>query len=319
MAAVACSSSSSSTRDQQKEITESASETLTSTISTGNEARLACRNKSLTTVTSGLAPGYLQANLIILPSRYASDFRLLCARNPVPCPLIAESSAPGAYDQLRSYIPGSAVAADLDLRHDAPRYMVYRDARVARSHVLDVAAEWTPDHVAFLVGCSYSFESALAAHALPPRHAVLGRNVAMYRTAVPLCPAGVFTGGTYVVSMRPYPLRDVDRVREITRAYNATHGEPLDWGWDTLARLGIASIDEVQWGDAPLAADGETPLGALFGSEDEVPVFWGCGVTPQEAVVKAGDKIQGTVMAHAPGHMLLLDSRDEDVVKSSYD
>jgi uncharacterized protein YcsI (UPF0317 family) len=336
MATVATVPSSSSLKDQRRQTSEqtACSETVAVTsskiYSTGHEARLACRSKSLTTTTSGLAPGHLQANLIILPSRYASDFRLLCARNPVPCPLIAESSFPGAYAELRSYInnPGGSgaaaaatrpVAADLDLRHDAPRYMVYKDARVAASHVADIASEWTPDHVAFLIGCSYSFESALTTAGLPPRHAVLGRNVAMYRTAVPLCPAGVFTGGTYVVSMRPYPLKEVGRVRDITRAYNATHGEPLDWGWDALKRLGIASIDEVQWGDVPLAADGKTPLGALFGSEDEVPVFWGCGVTPQEAVVRAGDQIQGTVMAHAPGHMLLLDSRDEDVVKSSYE
>ncbi|KAI4599223.1 hypothetical protein KJ359_002182 [Pestalotiopsis sp. 9143b] len=318
--AIASSFSSSPVDDKQRQKSvENAQATLFSTITTGKEARLACRSKALTTVTSGLAPGFLQANLIILPSRYAADFRLLCARNPVPCPLIAESAAPGSYDSLKSYIPGSAVCGEgtLDLRHDAPRYMVYRDARVARSHVLDVEDEWAPDHVAFLVGCSYSFESALSAGGLAPRHFVQGRNVPMYRTTVPLCPAGVFSGGTYVVSMRPYPASQVEKVRDITRAYSATHGEPLAWGWDALARLGIASVDDAQWGDAPLAADGRTPLGALFGSDDEVPVFWGCGVTPQEAVVRAGDKIEGTVMAHAPGHMLVLDSRDEDIVGSS--
>jgi uncharacterized protein YcsI (UPF0317 family) len=286
------------------------------TPSTGIEVRLACRAKALTTYTSGLAPGYLQANLIVLPSRYASDFRLLCARNPVPCPLIAESSAPGAYAQLRSYIPGSSVAADLDLRHDAPRYMVYRDSRLVRSHVLDVEDEWMPDHVGFLVGCSLSFESALAAAGLTPRHVAMGSNVPMYRTSIPLCPAGVFTGSTYVVSMRPYPASCVERVREVTRAYNATHGEPIAWGWDALARLGIESIDRTQWGDAPLTVDGR-PLGDVFGGDEDVPVFWGCGVTPQEAVMRAGDALKGSVMAHAPGHMLVIDSRDEDILESS--
>lgn len=276
------------------------------------DVRLACRTESLTTPTSGLVPGHLQANLLILPSRYAADFRLLCARNPVPCPLIAESATPGSYSRLKSHIPTPGVAEDLDLRRDAPRYMVYRNSQLIKSHALDIADEWTSDHVAFLVGCSFSFEAALTAAELSPRHTVMNRNVPMYRTSIPLCPAGVFRGGTYVVSMRSYPLRSVERVREITRAYNATHGEPIAAGWDAVAQLGIESIDQTTWGDAPLAADGR-PLGELFGSEEEVPVFWGCGVTPQEAVMRAGKSIEGTVMAHAPGHMLVIDSRDEDI------
>lgn len=283
----------------------------TTTFTDPRVVRLACRMGSLTTPTSGLAPGYLQANLIILPSQYAPDFRLLCARNPVACPLIAESASPGCFSQLKSHIFGSSVAADLDLRHDLPQYMVYRNSILVKSHALHIEDEWTPDHVAFLIGCSFSFESALAAAGLPPRHVVLNRNVPMYRTSIPLCPAGSFKGGTYVVSMRSYPMRSVERVREVTRTFHATHGEPIAWGWEAVAQLGIENIDWVTWGDAPLALDGR-PLGERFGSEDEVPVFWGCGVTPQEAVMKAG--IEGTVMAHAPGHMLVIDSRDEDVI-----
>ncbi|KAH6656392.1 DUF1445 domain-containing protein [Truncatella angustata] len=299
----------------QTEIQRPESSTQTRTLTTGQDVRLACRTNTIALPTSGLAPGYLQANLIVLPSRYASDFRLLCARNPVPCPLIAESAAPGSYDRLRSHIPGApAVAADLDLRRDAPAYMVYRGGKLIKSHAPDVEAEWTRDHVAFLVGCSFSFESALAAAGLPARHAVMGRNVPVYRTAVPLCPAGVFAGGAYVVSMRPYPASCVDRVREVTRRYGATHGEPIAWGWDAVRRLGIQSIDQTQWGDAPLMLDGR-PLGQAFGSDEEVPVFWGCGVTPQEAVMRAGAAIEGTVMAHAPGYMLVVDSKDEDVVQ----
>jgi len=173
----------------------------------------------------------------------------------------------------------------------------------------------------------------------------------MYRTTIPLCPAGVFTRGTYVVSMRPYKLTDIKEVRDITREYTAVHGEPLDWGWDAVARLGIKNIDAPEWGDMPLNRDG-CPLSwnqnSLEGNA-EVPVFWGCGVTPQEAVMKAD--LKGTIMgtkpissclshldialgvsfspelpsccwnqalinfaAHAPGHMLVLDCRDWDIV-----
>ncbi|PON21001.1 DUF1445 domain-containing protein [Trichoderma gamsii] len=296
---------------------------IQTSIITGQQARLASRSNVHTTSTSGLAPGYLQANLIILPSRYASDFRNLCARNPVPCPLIAESETTGCDDAVISHIKtlrGDEILGEgSDLRRDAPRYMVYKDSKLEKSHCSDITAEWTSDHVAFLIGCSYSFEAELTAAGLPPRQLVLGRNVPMYRTTLRLCPSGVFRGGTYVVSMRPYKRRDVETVRNITRRFGATHGEPLDWGWEAVERLGIEDIDGPEWGDAPLDGDGKRAFGEMRGGaedenedeDEEIPVFWGCGVTPQEAVMRAG--LEGLVMAHAPGHMLVLDARDEDI------
>ncbi|KAH0399279.1 hypothetical protein KCU89_g6370, partial [Aureobasidium melanogenum] len=279
--------------------------------STGVAVRLAAREGSLAGVTSGLAPSFLQANLIVLPSRYAADFRLLCARNPVPCPLLAESSQIGSYDSLKSYIAGlkgDKIASNIDIRFDAPRYMVYQDGVLSASHVEDISAEWTEDHVAFLIGCSYSFETALINEKLPPRHFVMQRNVPMYRTNIPLCPAGVFTGATYVVSMRPYKQSDIERVRDITRPFVTTHGEPIAWGWDGMKSLGISDISKPDWGDVPLEMNGQ-PLDSS--NNDVVPVFWGCGVTPQEAVMRA--ELKGTVLGHAPGHMILLDVKDEDV------
>lgn len=282
-----------------------------------HEVRLAARENKHTTGTSGISAGYLQANLIVLPSRYAADFRTLCRRNPVPCPLIAESACLGSFDAIKSHIDGLAnediLASGCDLRRDIPRYMVYQDSKVAKSHCKDITDEWTDDHIAFLIGCSFSFESDLAANGLPPRNVTLNRGVSMYRTALPLCPAGVFLCGTYVVSMRPYKKKDIERVREITRRFGVTHGEPIDWGWEALDRLGIRNIDKPEWGDMTLSEDGQ-PFGRLSrhgGDDDEVPVFWGCGVTPQDAVMSA--RLEGTVMAHAPGHMLILDVRDVDV------
>ncbi|CAD0113994.1 unnamed protein product [Aureobasidium uvarum] len=281
-------------------------------VSTGVAVRLAARKGTLTGVTSSsLAPSFLQANLIVLPSRYAADFRLLCARNPVPCPLLAESSQIGSHDSLKSHLAGltgQQIASDIDIRHDAPRYMVYLDGVLSASHAGNIAAEWTEDHVAFLIGCSYSFETALIKNGLPPRHTVMQRNVPMYRTNIPLCPAGVFTGATYVVSMRPYERSEIERVRDITRPFVTTHGEPIAWGWDGMNSLGIADISKPDWGDAPLELDGQ-PLDRS--NDNIVPVFWGCGVTPQEAVMRAG--LKGTVLGHAPGHMILLDVKDEDV------
>lgn len=282
---------------------------------TGLEARIAARANESTTFTSGQAPSHLQANLIVLPSRYAADFRDLCARNPVPCPLLAESYVPGDFGRLKSHLQavpsGDKIAADLDLRIDCPRFNVYEDSKLREDGILDIKSYWTSDHVAFLIGCSYSFESALCSAGLPPRHFVMNRNVAMYRTSIPLNPAGVFTGSTYVVSMRPYKKVDIPRIRAITRGYLATHGECLAWGWDALEKLGINNIDTPQWGDAPLTLDGR-PLGEMMGDDEHVPVFWGCGVTPQEAVMRAD--LEGTVMGHAPGHMLILDCLEGDIL-----
>ncbi|KAE8443187.1 hypothetical protein EG329_002286 [Mollisiaceae sp. DMI_Dod_QoI] len=286
---------------------------------TGASVRKASRNGSHKSTTAGLAPTYLQANLIILPSRYATDFRLLCLRNPVPCPLLAESKASGGWDAVKSWIDGLSgddIVSRFDVRRDAPRYMVYRDSKLVKFQCDDILSEWSEDHVAFFIGCSFSFESALANAGLPPRHSVLRRNVPMYRTKVPLCPAGVFTSGTYVVSMRPHRRSEIETVRDVTRPFTATHGEPLAWGWDAVQQLGIKDIDQPEWGDAPLTLDGR-PLGHCEGDDDEIPVFWGCGVTPQEAVMRAG--LQGTIMAHAPGHMLVLDCRDWDIMKEQTD
>lgn len=291
---------------------------------TGIFARLAARNKNLTNQTAGLAPTYLQANLIVLPSRYAADFRLLCTRNPVPCPLLAESARPGDATRLKGYLQAPAcatgspsskptildVAKNIDLRHDFPKYRLYKNGRPDEEDVLDISAQWTDDHVGFLIGCSYSFESALSAAGLTLRHQLQNRNVPMYRTTLPLCPAGVFTGATYVVSMRPYKFEDVEMVRDITRPYVATHGEPITWGWDGMRQLGIDDITDVQWGENSLALDGS---GRPFDEAESgyVPVFWGCGVTPQNAAMMAG--LDGTVMAHSPGHMIVLDVREDEV------
>ncbi len=283
---------------------------------TGESIRLAARSGLFTKQTSGSAPTYLQANLIVLPTRYATDFRLLCQRNPVPCPLLAESEDVGRWDALKSHIPGvtgEQIAKNVDIRHDFPRYTVYKDGSLTKCQVLDVEAEWTKEHVGFLIGCSFSFESALAAAGLIPAHMAHGRNVPMYRTSRPLCPAGVFKNATYVVSMRMYRNSDIEQVRDITRRYVATHGEPIDWGWEAVVRLGIRDIMQPEFGESPVL-----PHGNLISQEivleagDTVPVFWGCGVTPQEAVRQAG--LQDTVLGHAPGHMIVLDLRDWDIL-----
>ena len=287
---------------------------------TSETIRLQARLSTFTTQTSGLASGKIQANLIVLPSEHARSFRLLCGRNPVPCPLLAESIAPGRYDSFKSYIPGVSdqelFTGTIDIRHDIPRYNVYKHGRLLDAGCTDIEKQWNEDSVAFLIGCSFSFEGALAMVGLTPRHVQMGRNVPMYRSKIPLNASGVFVGSTYVVSMRSYKRSEIETVRAITRPFTITHGEPIDWGWDAALRLGILDIDVPDFGDAPLAADGRK-YGQVasrgHGEDEEIPVFWGCGVTPQEGIMRAGNKIDGLVMGHCPGHMLVMDVDEERI------
>lgn len=287
----------------------------------GLDARLQCRTNALDSPTTGVAPGYLQANLIVLPSRYAKDFAILCARNPVPCPLLASSATPGDFKNFKSHIPGISdekIAKGIDIRTDVSRYNVYINGQLSETSIPSIEAHWdATGHVAFLIGCSYSFENALMVAELPPPHMLHGRNVSMYRTSVPLAPAGEFKNSTYVVSMRLYRRSEVEKVRDITRPYVATHGEPIAWGWDGMRALGIQSLDTIGWGDLPVSADGLAVEESVEEAKEDglVPVFWGCGVTPQLAVMSA--KIPGVVVGHSPGYMVILDVEEEDILNTA--
>ncbi|GAA5881810.1 hypothetical protein JCM16303_006462 [Sporobolomyces ruberrimus] len=242
--------------------------------------------------TANFCPGSVQVNVICLGERYASDFRALCAKNPVPCPLLGETK-PGD-----PRVP-SHLALDSDIRTDCPLYRVYSNGKLLESKK-DIMADWKEDTIAFFIGCSYSFESALSENGLIPRHTELKRNVPMYKTKVPLAPAGAFTGH-WVVSMRPYPREALERVRSITRPFTLAHGEPVAWGVEGARSLGIEDLDGTRpdYGDPSEIREGE------------IAVYWGCGVTPQLAVQDSN--IPEVVLGHSPGHMLVCDMKDEGV------
>ena len=218
---------------------------------------------------------------MIVPQAEAFDFLLFCQRNPKPCPLI-EVLSPGALEPLCA--PGANIATDI------PGYRVYRDGALADERT-GVASLWRDDFVAFLIGCSFSFESAVAEEGIALRHVVQGRNVAMYRTNIACVPAGRFSGDM-VVSMRPIKSRDVARVVEISGRFPIAHGAPVHIG--NPAALGIADIARPDYGDAVAIEN------------DEVPVFWACGVTPQWAAQKSRLSV---CITHAPGKMFVTDVR----------
>ncbi|MEU7813611.1 putative hydro-lyase [Pseudonocardia sp. NPDC049154] len=237
----------------------------------------------LVTPTAGWCAGFTQANLIALPRELAWDFLLFAQRNPQPCPVL-DVLEPGEF--------GGPIL-DGDIRTDIPLYRVYRDG-VQVAETPDAREFWRDDLVAFLVGCSFTFERALLAAGVPVRHVEEGRNVPMYRTSRRCRGAGAL-GGPMVVSMRPVPEHLVNTAIAVTARYPSVHGAPVHVG--DPGELGIADLAAPDYGDAVTVREGE------------VPVFWGCGVTPQAAVVESRPSL---AIAHAPGHMLITDARDGD-------
>lgn len=250
------------------------------------EVRLRARNGELTTPTCGLAMGSVQANLVIVPKNLAFDFLLFCQRNPKPCPLL-DVTEPGGFDP-------AGVAPGADLRTDLPRYRIYRHGELV-DEPTDIKVWWNEDLVAFLIGCSFTFENALLQAGLPLRHIEMGCNVPMYRTNIACRPAGAFRG-PMVVSMRPMTPQQAIRATEICSRFGRAHGAPIHFG-EPLA-IGIRDLAKPDFGDAVEIRPGE------------IPVFWACGVTPQAVAMEVRPPL---LITHKPGHMFVTDLRDVDL------
>ena len=257
----------------------------TDALSTGRAARLAIRRNQHAGPTSGLAPGFVQANLAILPQALAQDFLQFCRLNPKPCPLIGVS-APGD-----PRVP--ALGEDLDIRTDLPRYRIWRNGALVEEPT-DVLKWWRDDLVTFAIGCSFSFEEALLEAGIELRHMTCDCTVPMYRTSVETAAAGPFHG-PLVVSMRPMKPADAIRAIQITTRFPSVHGAPVHIGKPEL--IGIKDLGRPDWGDA-------VPV-----HEDEIPVFWACGVTPQSVIMAVRPDF---CITHYPGGMLVTDRRNTE-------
>ncbi|MEL7344198.1 MAG: putative hydro-lyase [Pseudomonadota bacterium] len=248
--------------------------------STVADVRRAIRAGQYRGHTAGLGQGFLQANLAIMPERYALDFMRYCQRNPKPCPLT------GVSDTGNPMM--ATMGRDIDIRSDVPAYNIYREGRLDES-VHDISDIWTDDLVVFALGCSFTFEHALIRAGFPVWHIDHNTTVPMFRSDIDTVPAGPFSG-KMVVSMRAIPEDRVAEAAEISRRFPLAHGVPVHWG-DPHA-LGIDDLSKPDWGDAA-----PVPAG-------HVPVFWACGVTPQVAIEAAKLPL---CMTHKPGHMLISD------------
>jgi len=255
------------------------------TLATGRAARLAIRHNQHVGSTSGVAPGFVQGNLAILPQALAQDFLQFCRRNPKPCPLIGVS-APGD-----PRIP--ELAEDLDIRTDLPRYRVWRNGALVEEPT-DILKWWRDDLVTFAIGCSFSFEQALLEAGIELRHMTCDCTVPMYRTSIETIAAGPFHGPV-VVSMRPMKPADATRAVQVTTRFPAVHGAPVHIG--KPESIGIKDLGRPDWGDSVPVRD------------DELPVFWACGVTPQSVIMAARPEF---CITHYPGAMLVTDRRNTE-------
>jgi uncharacterized protein YcsI (UPF0317 family) len=251
----------------------------------GLSARLAIRANQHRGPTSGLAPGFVQGNLAILPKLLAADFLRFCQLNPKSCPLIG-MSAPGDWR-----VP--ALAEDLDIRTDLSRYRVWRNGELA-AEPEDVREFWRDDLVSFVIGCSFSFEEALISDGIELRHITRGCNVPMYRTSIATAEAGPFHG-PMVVSMRPMTPANAIRAIQITTRFPSVHGAPVHVGKPEL--IGIKDVMKPDYGDAVEVRD------------DELPVFWACGVTPQSVIATVKPEF---CITHYPGSMLVTDRKNSE-------
>ncbi|AKP67486.1 putative hydro-lyase [Companilactobacillus ginsenosidimutans] len=247
------------------------------------ELRRLIREGKYTDNTSGLAPGYTQANLVILPKDLAYDFLLFTQRNPKPCPVL-EVSDVGSKKLTE-------MATDVDIARDFPKYRIYKKG-VLTDEVTDVDDVWRDDLVSFIIGCSFSFESEMIAAGIEVRNITEGVNVPMYDTNIPLKSAGQFHGNM-VVSMRPIPEDQVIEAVKVTNSMPKVHGAPIQIG--NPEHIGITALAHPDYGDAVTIKDGE------------VPVFWPCGVTPQNVIMQTKPDF---VITHSPGHMLVTDVKN---------
>lgn len=243
--------------------------------------RRAIRAGTFRDFTNRVAPGFVQGNLVIVPESAADDFEQYCRANPQALPILGRS-APGS-----PHIP--ELAEDLDLRSDVGEYMVFRGGE----HVAtpdDITDLWRDDLVAFVLGCSFSFEALLVAHGVRLRHLEEGGVSAMYVTGVDTVPFGPF-GGKLVVSMRALTPADAIAATIISDRYPQYHGRPVSIALPEA--LGIADLGQ------PYGGHGLTRL--LPG---ELPVFWACGATGQIALRQARLPL---CITHHKAHMVLTD------------
>ncbi len=239
---------------------------------------------SFTAPTAGCCNGFVQANMLVLPNEYAAQFEEFARANPAPIPLL---------ETVKNGFRSKTLASGANLLNEIPSYDIIENGRRV-AQVTDIEKYYQENMVFFLIGCSFSFEKKMLEEGIPLRHIEEGRNVAMYDTTIPLIPAGIFHGNM-VVSMRPIRCDLIAKACVITSHFPRTHGIPVHIGKPEL--IGISDINSPDYGE-PTAIQ-----------ENELPVFWACGVTPQNVLRTI--KLPFAI-THSPGKMFVTDITDSE-------
>lgn len=248
------------------------------------EFRAIVRKGEWTGPTPEVCRGYAQANLAVVPKDHAFDFLLFCNRNPRPCPVI-DVTDPGSPHPLFA-------APEADLRTDLPRYSVYNNGQLV-AEPTDISEYWQNDLVAFLLGCSGSFDWSLQAANI--RYRLIGA----YTTSIQCIPAGPFHGPMAVTCRLIKGTRDVVRTIQISSRHLTMHGPPIHIG--DPATIGIKNLYEPEVFFSKDIAPQEP---------DEIAMFWGCGITPQ---VVAQEARLPLMITHYPAHMFITDWLSEEL------
>lgn len=235
--------------------------------------------------TVGLAQGYVQANILILPKEKAYDFMLFCLRNPKPCTLLEVLDAGSPMPKI--------TCSNSDIRYDLNKYRIYKQGRL-ECEVDHIADYWREDFVSFILGCSFTFENALIKSGVEMRHVQENKRVPMYTTNIK-CTSANDLDTNMVVSMRPIPIGKLVKTIQITARYPSMHGTPVHIG--APEQIGISDITKPDFGDHVNICS------------NEVPVFWACGGTVFNLIEKLDCNI---AITHAPSHMYILDLKDDD-------
>ncbi len=234
--------------------------------------------------TAGVCEGYVQTNMVALPKEYAKDFELFCEKNPKAIPLL---------EVVKGGFKSQFLAKDANLLNEIPAYNIIKDGIIVEV-VQDITPYYRDDLVFFLIGCSFSFENALIQNGIELRHVTNCQNVSMYNTNIKLTTVGEFKG-EMVVSMRPIRNDLVAKACVITAHYPRMHGSPIQVGYPEM--IGINDLSKPDYGDA------------VEIKEREIPLFWPCGVTPQNVLT---DMKIPFAITHLPGHMFVSDKKDSD-------
>ena len=241
--------------------------------------------------TSGFRKGFVQANIVILPQTHADEFIRFCLKNPKPLPILY-ASEPGEFHLEK-------LSGHEDIRVSLPAYNVYENGKYIAG-TENIHAWWRPDLVVIALGCSFSFDSALAEAGVRLDHLATGKNIAMYNTNIKLDSTRHFSGDM-VVTLRQLTTQQAIEAIQISNRFPFAHGAPIHFG--NPADIGIESIHSPDYGDPPCQQEDY--------QETLIPVFWACGVTAQRTLEQADIPF---FITHKPGCMLVTDLFNERLI-----